>query len=140
MKKNGFTLVELLAVFVILAIIALITIAAVGDIIENARKKSFESSANGIWRQIELDYTEKGLTSTQSYTITDDEITNTTANPNYTIIYNGKVTDATGTATASYDTTADTIKIEMQLENNNYCAKNNNHNGKNQFDIVKGSC
>ena len=41
-NKKGFTLVELLAVIVVLAIIALITIPVTLNIIENARKGAFE--------------------------------------------------------------------------------------------------
>ena len=41
MKKNGFTLVELLVVIVVLALIMIITIPAVLDIMEDARKNSF---------------------------------------------------------------------------------------------------
>lgn len=40
-KKNGFTLVELLAVIVVLAIIMIIAIPAILDVMNNARKSSF---------------------------------------------------------------------------------------------------
>lgn len=40
-KKNGFTLVELLAVIVVLAIIMIIAIPSVLDVMNNARKSSF---------------------------------------------------------------------------------------------------
>ena len=44
--KKGFTLVELLAVIVILAIIALITIPAVMKIIDNATMNSYRRSVD----------------------------------------------------------------------------------------------
>ena len=44
LKKKGFTLIELLAVIVILALIALITVPIVLNMINNAKKKSFEDS------------------------------------------------------------------------------------------------
>ena len=47
MKKNGFTLIELLAVIIILAIIALIATPIVLNVVEQARLKAAESSANG---------------------------------------------------------------------------------------------
>ena len=47
MKKKGFTLVELLAVIVILAIIALITLPLITGVVEKARKGSAVSSAYG---------------------------------------------------------------------------------------------
>jgi len=45
MKKNGFTLVELLAVIVILAIILVIAVPKIANTITNARKGALESSA-----------------------------------------------------------------------------------------------
>ena len=44
-KKNGFTLVELLAVIIILAIILVIAVPQIMNTIKDARKGSFESSA-----------------------------------------------------------------------------------------------
>ena len=52
-NKKGFTLIELLAVIVILAIIALIAMPIVLNMINNARKKSAESSAYGFIEAIE---------------------------------------------------------------------------------------
>ena len=48
MKKKGFTLVELLAVIVILAIIALITTPMIMGVIEKARKGAAIASVNGL--------------------------------------------------------------------------------------------
>ena len=45
-RKNGFTLVELLAVIVVLAIIMIIAIPAVLEILSNTRKKTFAMSVN----------------------------------------------------------------------------------------------
>ncbi len=47
-RKNGFTLLEVLAVIVVLAIVALITVPLVMNVIDNAKRGSFESSAYGI--------------------------------------------------------------------------------------------
>lgn len=46
LNKKGFTLVELLAVIVVLAIIALIGFGAVGPIIEDSRRNSAVSTAS----------------------------------------------------------------------------------------------
>ena len=48
MKNKGFTLVELLAVIVILAVISLITIPMIGNVIDESKKKALEVSANGL--------------------------------------------------------------------------------------------
>ena len=50
-KKNGFTLVELLAVIVILAIILVIAVPKITDTIKNSKIASFESSAKTIAAQ-----------------------------------------------------------------------------------------
>ena len=140
MKKNGFTLVELLAVTVILAVLALITTVIVSDIINSARKKAFETSTMSIYEAIELDCAENGYTTSQSYTISGNNITNTTANPNYTFTYNGKVNNATGSAVVSYNSTTGNLSIVMELEGSGYCAKNSSNNGKNNFVVTEGDC
>ena len=48
MKNKGFTLVELLAVIVVLAVISIITIPMIGNVIEESKKKSLEQSASGL--------------------------------------------------------------------------------------------
>ena len=48
MKRKGFTLVELLAVIVILAVISIITIPMIGNVIEESKKKALEQSVNGL--------------------------------------------------------------------------------------------
>ena len=53
MKKRGFTLVELLAVIIILAIIALIATPIVMGIIENSKKASAKIGAGNYVRQVE---------------------------------------------------------------------------------------
>ena len=55
MNKKGFTLVELLAVIVILAIILVIAIPAIFNVIDDARKGSIESSAKLIAKNIMTD-------------------------------------------------------------------------------------
>ena len=52
-KKNGFTLVELLAVIVILAVILVIAVPKITDTIKNSKIASFESSAKTIAAQAE---------------------------------------------------------------------------------------
>ena len=77
-NKKGFTLIELLAVIVILAIIALIATPIILGIIEDAKKGSAESSANGYIDAVEyyaarLELKEEPLES-GTYDIEDLEI------------------------------------------------------------------
>ena len=60
-KKRGFTLIELLAVIVILAIILLIIIPIVLNIMSDARKGAFESTAMGLIKTAENQYMENRL-------------------------------------------------------------------------------
>ncbi len=56
-KRNGFTLVELLAVIVILAIILVIAVPQIMDVIEDARQGAFESSVKMVASAVENQYT-----------------------------------------------------------------------------------
>lgn len=56
-RRNGFTLVELLAVIVILAIILVIAVPQIMSTIEDATKASLESSAMMVAAQVETQYT-----------------------------------------------------------------------------------
>lgn len=56
-KRNGFTLVELLAVIVILAIILVIAVPQIMDTIDSARQASLESSVKMVAAAAEQQYT-----------------------------------------------------------------------------------
>ncbi len=58
MKKKGFTLVELLAVIVILAVILIIAMPRISDVIKNSKEASLETTAKLIASQAEKKYTE----------------------------------------------------------------------------------
>ena len=57
-KKKGFTLVELLAVIVILAVILIIAMPKISDVIKNSKEASLETTAKLIANQAEKKYTE----------------------------------------------------------------------------------
>lgn len=61
-KRNGFTLVELLAVIVILAIILVIAVPQIMNTIESSREGSIESSTMLIASSAERDYLAKQVT------------------------------------------------------------------------------
>lgn len=56
MKKNGFTLVELLAVIVILAVISLITVPMVLNVIDKANRGALQDSAYGLVESANIYY------------------------------------------------------------------------------------
>lgn len=82
MKKDGFTLVELLAVVVILAVVALIATPIILNVINDAKKSSIKQSAVGYVDAVEKTILEK-KTNTDvdydgKYTIKKDQITKET--------------------------------------------------------------
>ena len=60
-KKEGFTLVELLAVIVVLAVILVIAVPQIMSVIESARKGSIESTAKLIAEGAEREYTNRKI-------------------------------------------------------------------------------
>ena len=60
-KNNGFTLVELLAVIVILAVILIIAMPKISDVIKNSKKASFEATAKTVASQAEKKLMEKEI-------------------------------------------------------------------------------
>ena len=142
MNKKGFTLIELLAIITILAFIALITTPIVLGIINDSHKSTFKNSVEGIYRNIQQDYTQHGYTDEQTYTITSSTITNTsdTDREDKIITFSGKLTDGSGTATAYYDHANGALRITMEVQNNSFCAKNASKNGLNEYVITKGEC
>ena len=76
MKKKGFTLVELLAVIVILAIIAVIATPIILEVIETAKKGAAENSAKGY-----LDAVEKQI----AINLLDNDTTNDIIDGDYTV-------------------------------------------------------
>ena len=75
-KKNAFTLIELLAVIVVLAIIALIATPIVMNTIKNAKKGAAERSADSYVKQVETAVAEERLNKNEvlegEYQITSD--------------------------------------------------------------------
>lgn len=139
MKGNkGFTLIELLAVIVILAAIALISSVVVVNIISDANKSTFKSSVEGLYRTIIEDYTANGYITKQEYIITSNTIINKTAEEEYTITFNGKIDDGSGTAEAYYNEATGALIVNLKVQNNSFCATS--IDGKNEYTITEGKC
>lgn len=67
MSKKGFTLVELLAVIVILGVIATISAPLLIGVIGDSRESAFRSSLTGIKKAIENDYSDNGFDTNRKY-------------------------------------------------------------------------
>lgn len=59
MNKKGFSLVELLAVIVVLAIIAMIATPIILSVISDSREGAIKDSIEGIYHAIEIDYSDE---------------------------------------------------------------------------------
>ncbi len=68
--KKGFTLIELMAVIIVLGIIAVITAPIMGDVIEKSKRGAFEDSVYELIKAVNLDKADHGFNINQIYTIT----------------------------------------------------------------------
>jgi prepilin-type N-terminal cleavage/methylation domain-containing protein len=80
-KKKGFTLVELLAVIVILAIILAIAVPSITNMVANSRKAAFESNVKLVIRGIEYKLLENPGSVTAAATDVKATLTNYGADP-----------------------------------------------------------
>ena len=107
--KKGFTLVELIAVIVILSIIALISTPAVLSVIEETKINNYRNSMYGLLRAVEEDHTASGVMTTE-YIIVDGVV-----EPD--IDFTGDLSGSNVTIT--YD---ENEKTSLTIDNGTYCA------------------
>ena len=127
-KKNGFTLVELLAVIVVLALIMIIAIPAVLDTMNKSR------------RQLFIEYAEKVLIAAQTQYVTDSSLGNIAGAGYY--VYDIK-TDLGLQSVGSYKgwiivdaTNVDKPTYFITLYDNNYQLLTANSSALDQFDTL----
>ena len=118
MKKKGFTLVELLAVIVVLAIIALIAVPTILGVIDKAKRGAFKASVMGIIESGELYL----ATGTLNYNENDEMVFTCNGSKCETstgekLSFKGEV-PVSGNLVIKKD---GTIEASL-LTNNNYCA------------------
>mgnify|MGYP005804182425 FL=1 len=107
--KKGFTLVELIAVIVILAIAALISTPIIMNVINNVKLNNYRNSMYGLLRAVEEDHTSSGAM-TSEYVIVDGVV-----DPD--IEFTGDISGSNGTIT--YD---ENEKTTLTIDNGVYCA------------------
>lgn len=121
MNKKAFSLIELLAVIVIIGIIAVITFPVVDNIIEDSEKKAFKASVEELAHIVETDYNEFGRLGSTTYTYNDKNIT--CDNCTNKIKYSGEIEDGTGTITVDKGKTTN-----VDVQNKYYSATLNDEN------------
>jgi len=110
-KEKGFTLVELIAVIILLGIIALIAIPTVNELLKEARKEAFEDSAYGLVRAGTIYYQKQEL---------KDEVTS-----NVTFTF----PEATGLEVSGKKPSSGTMvvdidgNVQLAVSNGRYCAR-----------------
>lgn len=122
-NKKGFTLVEVLAVIILLGVIAAIIIPNYNKSVENSKKKAFEESLNGLVRTIENYIANTPNTTVYTTTYTDVSAVDLQAD-NLNQIKSGQ-----------FIITNDIIVLR-NVYNGRYCG----NGSKNNFTIVKGTC
>lgn len=118
MNKKGFTLVEVLAVIVILAVIALITTPIISNVIETSNMNSFTRSVEEMKNIISMDYNEYGRSGTVEYKYENNTLVcvGCDAGEDLELDFTGEIDGATGTF---YNTDGE---ITLTVENSKYKA------------------
>ncbi|MDD4718581.1 MAG: prepilin-type N-terminal cleavage/methylation domain-containing protein [Bacilli bacterium] len=139
-NKKGFTLVELLAVIIILGLIMIIIIPNVMNVVENSRIKSFENSTQGLMRTLDIAQKEYSLEEGLKEIVVNYNNGSETVNiPGLTLNHNGKkpqsgeilITEEgkiefalyDGTYCATKSTSSDDIKITKTSQEDCYSIK-----------------
>lgn len=126
MKKSeiknsfGFTLAELMAVLLVLAIITLIVFAVVDDILWDSEKKVFERSVDGLRQAALLNYQDDGYNGGREYTYSDGTFVLDTVqgeSVNKKIQVDGIMEDAEGFIKINDDG-----NVYLYVYNNKWCA------------------
>ena len=133
MKNKGFTLVELLAVIVVLAIIAVITVPMILGIVERARKGALKDSAYGLIEAGNLFYTQK---LTQGSNV--DELKFTMTNGKFILNGTEEELKFKGAKPTTGDLTITSSKASIRITDGTYCA----YKSMDDIDVsvVKGNC
>ena len=111
---------ELLAVLVILAIIALIIFPIIGDVITDSKMKAFKSSVDGLEHAVDLDYQKDYYTGVREYSYADGNLILNSVKgeiKNKNIKVEGIIENGTGTLSVDKDGNTSLI-----IYNDEYCA------------------
>lgn len=118
MNRKGFTLVELLAVIVILSVIVLITTPIIFNVIENSRMNSFTRSVEEMRNVIDMDYNEYARSGEVEYSYANNRLfcVGCDDGSDLELDFTGDIDGATGTF---YNTNG---TITLTVENDRYKA------------------
>ena len=127
MKKRGFTLVELIAVIVVLAIISLIAVPRAMNYIESARQESYKTSVRGVFEAV------------NNYIASSDEMEELPSSgifiPDDKVYQDLKLKNQDFISGKIYRDTDGVIKVD-KISNGVYCASGS----KTDLVVSKGTC
>ena len=150
-KRKAFTLIELLAVIIVLAIIALIAMPIIFNVIENAKVRSLENSAYGVVDAVRLQYMEDLMNSEDGTVSLKGNVTDLTLSGEHPTggrweIKNGKditnnrgikITDVTFASMEGY--VCNSVIENGELTGKVKCIKQEPQENGIVFEVVKGS-
>lgn len=132
--KKGFTLVEVLAVILVLSIILVIAMPKVMDIIEKSRKTTFINDVNESVSIIKLHYQDNyggTLRDSISYTLENNKIKENNVEVKY-------IKDINLTGTVEIDSDGN---VKLNVRNEFYCGiKNFNDNSVQAYKLTEDEC
>lgn len=120
MNKKAFTLIELLAVLIILAVIALIAFPLIGNVIHESERKAFERSVDGIRHAAEIDYQNDTYRGDREYYYRNGSLTLTSVNgqaKQEDVKLEGIIKNGTGIITIDADG-----NTSLKISNEEWCA------------------
>jgi len=121
MKKKGFTLVELIAVIVILGLIGIIIIPTVNDTIQKQRKKAFQTSVYGLLDTVKSESQNAGFT-TKVYRFHENELYECDSNGENCSVSSSLKTDGKIKNGEGYIKVSKDGLYSLSISNNTYCS------------------